>query len=488
MSVIKLENLTFCYPSGSENVFENLNAVIDTDWKLGLVGRNGRGKTTLLKLLAGEYDYGGKIISSVKFSYFPYNIKNPENIAKEVINEICPSVEEWEIRREISRLKICEDALYMPFSYLSGGEKTKMLLAAMFLNKERYLLLDEPTNHLDAKTKEQVVEYLGGKKNFIVVSHDRYLLDNCTDHTMAINKNGVEIRGGNFSAWFKDFEDRQAFEKNKNEKLKKEISRLKRAAEQSAGWANQTEAKKYGNGPVDRGFIGHKAAKMMKRSKVIDERRQKAVEEKKLLLKNEESAEKLKLSCLPYHSETLAAFYGVQVKYGETCVNSPVSFTVERGERVALSGGNGSGKSSILKALFGECDYNGKIIKGSGLVVSCVRQNTEYFNAGWEELLAGSNADKNLFVTILSKLGFSEPPFGKTAKQLSEGEKKRILIAKSLSEKAHLYVWDEPLNFIDVYCRIQIEQLIKDFKLTLLFVEHDKAFLEAVATKIVEIR
>ncbi|MDE5995201.1 MAG: ATP-binding cassette domain-containing protein, partial [Oscillospiraceae bacterium] len=154
MSMIKAEKLTFAYPGSYDNIFDNADFQIDTDWKLGFIGRNGRGKTTLLKLLLGEYEYSGKIISSVKFDYFPYRISDKKQLTEDVLREVCPLAEDWELMRELSYLDIDADVLYRPFETLSNGEQTKILLAALFCNEEHFLLIDEPTNHLDTKARE----------------------------------------------------------------------------------------------------------------------------------------------------------------------------------------------------------------------------------------------------------------------------------------------------------------------------------------------
>ena len=124
MSVIKIENLTFAYPGSADNVFENLNLQLDTGWKLGLVGRNGRGKTTLLKLLTGEYEYSGRIESRAQFDYFPYSVDGSEGGVLDVLRSVCPEAEDWQIERELSLLGIDSGALVRPFSTLSNGERT----------------------------------------------------------------------------------------------------------------------------------------------------------------------------------------------------------------------------------------------------------------------------------------------------------------------------------------------------------------------------
>ena len=148
MSMIKIENLTFSYPTSYDNVFENVSFQVDSDWKLGFVGRNGRGKTTFLNLLLGKYEYSGKILSSVQFDYFPYPISDKNRITEDILQEVCPLAEEWELMRELSYLDVDVDVLWRPFETLSNGEQTKVLLAALFLNEGHFLLIDEPTNHL----------------------------------------------------------------------------------------------------------------------------------------------------------------------------------------------------------------------------------------------------------------------------------------------------------------------------------------------------
>lgn len=214
MSMIRVENLTFYYPSSFDPVFENANLQIDTEWNLGLIGRNGRGKTTLLKILLGEYEYSGRIVSSVLFDYFPFSVSDKTQMTDDILTEICPSVPRWELMRELSYLKVEEDVLWRPFETLSNGEQTKVLLAALFLKEGNFLLIDEPTNHLDIRARRQLADYLKRKKGFLLVSHDRYLLDECTDHILSLNRTDIEVQSGNFSSWMENFERQQKFERN----------------------------------------------------------------------------------------------------------------------------------------------------------------------------------------------------------------------------------------------------------------------------------
>lgn len=486
MSLIKAMNLTFAYPGSYDNIFESANFQIDTDWKLGLVGRNGRGKTTFLKLLQGEYEYSGRIISSVKFDYFPYRIENKNLMTAKILKQICPCCAEWELHKELSLLDISTDALYQPFESLSNGEQTKALLAALFLNEGHFLLIDEPTNHLDSAARRKVAEYLKRKRGFILVSHDRFFLDGCVDHILSINKANIEVQSGNFSSFYENFTRQQKTETAQNEKLQKDIKRLGSAAKQSSVWSDRVEKSK--TGAADKGYVGHKAAKMMKRSKNMEARRQRALAQKQQLLKNSESIQSLKILPLKYRSDTLAMLDEVSVCYDGRSVCTPVSFTIKNGDRIALCGKNGSGKSSLLKLLAGtQLEHSGKIIIGSGLIVSCMPQDTSGLKGSLTGLARESDIDESIFKALLQKLGIGKIQFEKDMSEFSEGQKKKVLIAKSLCERAHLYIWDEPLNYIDIYSRMQIEELINAFSPTIVFAEHDASFIENTSAKRIEI-
>lgn len=490
MSVIKIQNLSFTHEGSFVPVFENVNLSFDTDWKLGVVGRNGRGKTTFLQLLAGNYEYHGSITPKPSCTYFPFPVQGKERLTIEVLQEVCSEAQEWELLRELSLLK-AEDCLYLPFCSLSSGEQSKALLAALFL-REEYLLIDEPTNHLDAEGRQIVASYLKRKKGFLLVSHDRAFLDDCVDHILSINKSNIEVQSGNFSSWFLNFERTQAFELSQSEKLKREISKLSETSKRTTSWANRAEEAKYntkiGGLRPDRGYIGHKAAKVMKRAKITEARQEKAIAEKSSLLKNRETSESLKLFPLTPCKERLLSLSDVALFYGERKITTPLRFELLRGERVALEGKNGSGKSTLLKLVLGkEIKHSGTFTLASGLRISYVPQTAESLSGTLSAYAREKEIDETLFKAILQKLGFEKEDFERETSRYSEGQKKKVLIAGSLCERAHLYLWDEPLNYLDLYARLQMEKLIVTYRPTMLFVEHDRAFQAAVATKVVRL-
>lgn len=492
MSLINVSNLTFGYDGAFDNVFENVSFQIDTDWRLGFVGRNGRGKTTFFKLMMNEFEYSGKISSNVNFEYYPYTVENTDWLTIELVKEIAPGAMDWEIAKELSLLDLTDDALYRPFCTLSKGEQSKALLAALFLKENAFLLIDEPTNHLDIEAREKLVGYLKKKKGFILISHDRYILDECAEYILAINKCNIEVMKGNFSDWQANKALRDEYELKENEKLKGEIKRLSASAMQAGDWSDKIEKSKTGTRVAglrpDRGYIGHKSAKMMKRAKSIEKRQSSAIEEKSKLLKNIDTYTELEIRQLKFFDNTLLEFSDVSVSYDEKTVCSNINFKIEQGKRIALRGKNGSGKSSILKLICGEnIAHTGEIRRNNRLIISYVPQSTDGLNGSISDLAYEKGIDESLFRTVLSKLDFSKEQLEKNIEDFSEGQKKKVLLAESLCTPAHLYVWDEPLNYIDVISRIQLENLLKKFSPTVIFVEHDKTFSDHIATRIIEI-
>ena len=495
MPLISVQNLTFSYDGNYENIFENVSFQIDTNWKLGFTGRNGRGKTTFFKLLMGEYKYSGKILANVDFEYFPFKVNDETDFVIDIIKgkSGIEDYDYWKIQKELSLLDIDEEVLYRSFNTLSGGEKVKILLASLFLRENAFLLIDEPTNHLDLKARKKVSDYLNSKKGFILVSHDREFLDGCIDHILSINKANIEIQKGNFSSWCENKKKQDNFEISQNERLKKEISKLEKSAKQSASWSEKLEKTKNGTRHAglrpDRGYIGHKSAKMMKRSKSAEAKKKNAVEEKSSLLKNIENTSELKISVLKHKVNKLLSLKNVSLFYGSKEVCKNISFEVNNGDRVSLYGKNGCGKSTILKFINGDKTilFKGMFEKVSNLEISYVSQDTSKLEGTLKNFAELENIDESLFKAILRKLDFSRNQFEKDMREFSGGQKKKVLIAKSLCEEAHIYLWDEPLNYIDILSRAQIEDLILKYEPTMIFVEHDAMFTKSVATKIVDI-
>lgn len=524
MSGIDVSNLTFYYEGSYENIFEEVSFRIDTDWKLGFIGRNGRGKTTFLNLLLGKYEYTGTISKSVEFDYFPYEVQDKTRQTIEIVEEIYPGYEFWELCREWSYLKGTEDVWFRSFDSLSHGEQTKVLLAVLFLKENHFLLIDEPTNHLDMEARQIVCEYLKRKKGFILVSHDRTFLDGCIDHVLSINKNNIEVVTGNFSSWWENKQRQDAFELAENEKLKRDIRHLQMAARQAGSWADEVESTKIGKKSfkyeksIDtRAFVGEKSRRMQSRRKNLERRKEAELEEKSKLLKNLESQEELRLVQAKHHKDLLIEAKDLSLYYGEKEVCSSVSFELHEGDCLVLEGRNGCGKSSIIRAVLSEAERNsgyepckevqvseevqggkegqkketmrisGKLELAAGLKISYVSQDTSYLYGKLQDYIIAEKVDETLFKQFLRKMDFSRGHFEKRMENFSEGQKKKVLLARSLCEQAHVYIWDEPLNFIDIFSRMQLEDLIVKHRPAMLLVEHDKTFVERSGTKVIKL-
>ena len=525
MSQIIVNDLTFSYDTSYDNIFEHVSFQLDTDWKLGFIGRNGRGKTTFLNLLLGKYDFRGTIVSSVEFSYFPFEVENDQMDTLTIIKNTIAPFSKWEmemeqclssdmkeadlehygrlqelyqshdgyiieelIEKELGKLQVSQDVLTRAFATLSFGERTKIMLAALFLKKNNFLLIDEPTNHLDMEGRMVLAEYLQSKQGFILVSHDRSFLDQCVDHILSINRSDIEVQKGNYTSWYVNKERQDNYELEKNDQLKKEIGILSESARRAMGWSDQIEASKIGTHAADRGAIGHKAAKMMKRAKSIENRKLEAVEEKKSLLSNIEQADALKLNILDFPGKRLIEAEELSLFYQENAIASNINFCLRKGDRIAIRGKNGSGKTTLFKLLLGEdIKYTGRYYVAPSLKISYVSQDTSYLRGNLKDFAVNYGVDETIFKTVLRQLDFSRLQFEKDITEFSQGQKKKVLLAKSLAEPAHVFVWDEPLNFVDVFSRVQIEELLLQYQPTLVFVEHDRMFSDKIATGTVEL-
>lgn len=523
MAEINVTDLTFGYEGSIDNTFEHVSFALDTDWKLGFIGRNGKGKTTFLRLLMGDYEYTGSIRTNMHFDYFPYPIAEGDldRTADELMETWKPAVETWRVLCEMPALSIDAELLYRPLRTLSFGERTKVMLAVLFSGEGDFLLIDEPTNHLDFSAREIVKKYLNSKKGYILISHDRDLLDACADHILVLNRSTIEVQAGNFSSWWENKQRADAFALAENEKHKKEIDKLSAAADRASRWAEKNENTKIGFDPVKepercistRSYIGAKTKKMQSRVKAVEQRINREIEEKEGLLQDIEKVDDLKLMPLSFHKGRLLEARDLSLRYpnSEKPVFQGLRFELNQGERVFLRGSNGCGKSSLIRVILDAAGYRGpddavghpagEGLSGSagsgpltegmlyipaGLTISYINQDTSHLSGSLRDYAEDHQLDYSLLLTLLRKLDLERRQFEKDIRDFSEGQKKKVLIAASLITQAHLYIWDEPLNYIDIFSRMQIEQLIRKYQPTMLIVEHDVRFTENLASRIVE--
>ena len=524
MAAIRFENVHFHYDEPFAPVFEGLSVAIDTQWRTALVGRNGRGKTTLLQLLRREiWPTRGVVAGPAETSYFPYEPREPARPTLQVIRECIAPFDSWEgemetllrraddqslarygqvletyenlggydvdarIEREMRALGMDPRLLPQSYESLSGGEQTRALIVALFLRKDRFPLIDEPTNHLDMEGRELLGAYLASKAGFLLVSHDRHFLDLCTDHVLAMRRKDVELTAGSFSEWKRQADRAEEHERRTREKLEREVRSLERAARQRRQWSDTKEKEKIGS-KDDKGRIGHLAAKQMKRALSIKRRTRERVEKKRSLLRNAEKERQLKLEPKRGARESLLSVVNLGVDIGSREILSRLNFTLAKGERVAVVGPNGSGKTTLLSTIAGELEPTRGSVDLPRHVSRIVSHQVPRWNRGLlRDHLEREEIDETRFRTILGSLSVSGAVFDRPLETFSQGERKKVDLCRSFLEPTHLLLWDEPLNYIDLASRDQIERVVLQHEPTLLFVEHDRWFVERVATGVVDL-
>lgn len=490
MSTISIKQMNYSYIGQDEPVFQQFDLTMDTAWKPALVARNGRGKTTLLKLISKELTPDSGHIQTVDCGYFPLPVTDkslyPVALFDLELDEL------WQVEKELQRLDGDAELLWQPWQTLSGGERVKVMTAILFSQHHDYLLLDEPTIFLDEATKATLCRYLTQQKQgFLLVTHDQYFMDECVDHIVALEAHDTIVMQGHYTQYEEEREHRHKQVQKQNKKLERDMKRLEEAMKQSERWSNTKEKEKHGNpheknskSHLDKGFLGARSARMMKKSKQLERRRTQSFEEKKALLSPIEDVEQLVMTPTFPHHKRLYDVTNLQLFYNDEPLFYPVSFEILPRDVVAIRGNNGTGKSSLLHYLVasfaGKASYDDE--RRINLKVSVLSQFFEEMGTLFQ-LAERYKVDTQTLIHNVRKLGLSRSKLDQTIETMSQGERQKMALALSLFVSADLYIWDEPLIYLDISCQKQVEEVVIQTHPTLVVVDHNRHFIEKIKTK-----
>ena len=506
---IQVKNLTKFFTIG-ENLLEDLSFEIQEGERVAILGRNGCGKTTLFKILTGEMDYddGEVYVNPAKrlglisqIPKFPYGY-TVEDVLRSAYTDILAAKRKMEILelammngateeqlKEYDNLvarftagggyemdvevdKICNGLAITPdqrkqeFDSLSGGEKTRVNLARLLLEKTDILLLDEPTNHLDLNSVEWLETYIKTFKGTVLsISHDRYFLDQVAQRVIEIVDGHCEFYSGNYSFYMDEKQARFDLQMKHYEQEQAKLKQLGYTVERMKGWGINNRAL-YRRAMS----IQHRMERIKKTERPKTERTMKATFGEK-----------------DFSGDIVFKTKNMSKSFGDRTLFSGVDLTVEGGERIALLGDNGTGKSTFIKCLLGDEDFAGKIQFGPTVKWGYLPQIIHFDHPErslYDTMLYEKNVTPQVARDRLGQFMFSGEDVFKSVGNLSGGEQSRLRLCMLMDEKINLLILDEPTNHLDIASREWVEAAIEEFEGVLLFVSHDRYFIEKFAERV----
>lgn len=508
---------------GIKNILDKVCFDVKTGERIALVGQNGCGKSTILKIISGDEDADFGLVTirnGVRIGYlrqiyekrpvdctvhefimesfskcFELEKKMYElelNMAIEqdmtkieellksygIVQEKYTSIGGYDIQEKYK--KICsgfnygEEFVNLSYNNLSGGERTKLNLARILIDNPDILLLDEPTNHLDIEALEWLENMLSSYNGTILfVSHDRYFIDKIATKTVLIENGRAKVYYGNYSYFLEEDERRTLAEFENYKNQQKQIEKMKESIK---------TLRKFGDIAKNEMFY--------KRAKCIEKRLEKMQVLDRVSTEKKSSSINLKAGDRSANDvikvERLCKYFG-----GRTIFNN-FNMSVFRKERVCISGPNGCGKSTLIKIIVGEIkDYKGEIILGSNTKIGYIAQELNFTNnneAILDYMLENTSMGETECRTYLAKFSFYGENAFKRINELSGGEKVRIQLAKLMKENINLLILDEPTNHLDIMSREALEDCLKDYDGTILFVSHDRYFVNKISTRNVQLQ
>lgn len=501
---------------GANRVLKGITFEVNQGEKIGLLGRNGAGKTTLFRLLANmdSLDEGsisirkGAVIGMLdQIPYFPETstvhdvlysafadlteirnqMKQLEQLMKhqateELLNsygylqQLFEDNDGYSMEENMNRirtgLKISDAMAEKEFALLSGGEKTRVMLGKLMLEKPDILLLDEPTNHLDLSSIEWLEEFLKAHKGTaIIISHDRYFLDRVVSRIVEIVDGKAELYAGNYSYYLQEKQERYEAQLARFNEEQKKIKQLEDAARRMHEWAERADNEAM-----------HKRAFSIEKRIERMEKTDRPVRERQM---NTTFAEHT------FSGKDMVLAQGLHKSYGDRTVLDKLDILVQRNERVAILGDNGSGKSTLMRIMAGEVQPDGGVIKvGDSARFAYLPQTVTFADP---KLSILSTVTRTLSLSegaargLLARYKFRQEDVHRTVENLSGGEKSRLRLCIMMQKDVNLLLLDEPTNHLDIDSREWLENALEDFAGTLVFVSHDRYFIRKFADRISEL-
>lgn len=506
---ISVNNLTKFFVIG-ENLLQGLSFEIQEGERVAILGRNGCGKTTLFRILTKEIDYDeGEVyvnpnkrlglISQIPIFPEGYNVEDVLRSAYRELQQVQKKMRQlenmmqagatesqlreydglssrfqagggYEMDVEVDKicngLGISQEQRSQEFASLSGGEKTRVNLARLLLEKTDILLLDEPTNHLDLNSVEWLENYIKAFKGTVLaISHDRYFIDQIAQRVIEIADGHAEFYSGNYSFYMDEKQARFDLQMKQYEQEQAKLKQLGYTVERMKGWGinNRTLYRRAMS-------IQHRMERIKRTERPKAERTMKATFGEK-----------------DFSGDVVFKMKNVSKSFGERTLFSDVNLNVEAGERIALLGDNGTGKSTFIKCLLGEEDCAGKIQFGPTVKWGYLPQIIHFDHPErslYDTMLYEKNCTPQTARDRLGAFMFQGEDVFKSIGNLSGGEQSRLRLCMLMDEKINLLILDEPTNHLDIASREWVEAAIEEFEGVLLFVSHDRYFIEKFAERI----
>lgn len=497
MFTMKNENLK----NGTKIICRNINFEIENEQHVALIGRNGIGKTTLLNKIKDKFNAGilnqeneNLDITLLDFCLSTYpellKIKNRMTHDYHAMEDYISQggyETEHEIIIQLKKFGFNEKDIDRKMSTLSGGEITKVSIVKLLSQNYELFIFDEPTNHIDNETKNWLIKWMNESKHTIIyATHDRSFINKTAHKILELSDEGLRTFNLDYDGYKVQKEIEHETNQNLIEKERKERRKIKSIIQEYKEWFHKANNKASVRNPSEQ----KKVAKIAKRYKTKEQQLlQKERNYQGQIVKQERTD--YSLNTQKTNIKNFLSFYNVSYIIENNTIFNNVSFSIKQSEKICISGKNGSGKSTLLKLILNEIQpTSGKININPSIEIGYFSQHLEVLNMNrtvLEEILLIKDMTESYARTILASFRFKETLIGEKIHHLSMGEKCRLAIAKLFFQNPHLLILDEPTNYFDIEMQEILEDMLLQYKGTLIFVSHDRYFQEKIATRTLKI-